>query len=57
MRTFYLCDGNIENCSKNECYKFGGECCHTENMENAKNSPEKRRFIKNAMGDDWEIEN
>ena len=54
MRTFYLCDGNVENCQKTECYKFGGECRHTENEKNAKNSPEKRRFIKNTMGDKFE---
>ena len=56
MRTFYLCHGNVENCAKNECYRTGGECNHTENMKNAKNPPEKRKFTKNTMGDNWEIE-
>ena len=26
---FYLCDGDIPTCRKDECYKRGGECRHT----------------------------
>lgn len=55
-KTFVLCDGKVEDCSKESCYKFGGECHHTENTENAVNPPEKRKFIKNYMRDNWEIE-
>lgn len=54
-RTFYLCDGKVECCPKNECYKTGGQCCHTEKVEHAMNPKKKRNFIKNCNGDNWEI--
>lgn len=57
IRDYYLCDGNVEDCNKDECYKFGGECMHTQNIENAINPQEKRIMVKNPMGDNWEIEN
>lgn len=55
-KTWVLCDGNVEGCTKEECYKFGGECRHTCDIKHAANSPKNRRFIKNTMGDNWEIE-
>lgn len=55
-KTFVLCNGKVENCSKNECYIFGGQCRHTTNTKNAINKPSKRRFIKKFNGDNWEIE-
>lgn len=56
MKTFYLCDGKVKNCSKNECYIFGGQCSHTEKIENGKNLSDERKFITNANGDNWEVE-
>lgn len=54
-KTFVLCDGEVEECSREECYRNGGECNHTTNTKHAINPPEKRRFIKNFKGDNWEI--
>lgn len=53
-KTFYLCDGNVEDCPKTECYKKGGECRHTVNVQNAKNPIGKRTFTKDAYDDYWE---
>lgn len=56
MKDLYLCDSKVENCTKEECYKNGGDCYHTENAKHAINPPEKRKFIKSAQGDNWELE-
>lgn len=37
QRVFYLCDGKKEDCKRTNCYKNGGECKHTEDVEHAKN--------------------
>lgn len=37
QRVFYLCDGKKEDCKRTNCYKDGGECEHTEDIEHAKN--------------------
>ena len=29
QEVLYLCDGNVETCSKTGCYKRGWECRHT----------------------------
>lgn len=55
-KTWVLCDGNVEECTKEESYKLGGECRHTLDTKHAANSLKNRRFIKNTMGDNWEIE-
>lgn len=34
---FYLCNGEDENCKKNNCYKKGGMCKHTTDIRFAKN--------------------
>lgn len=36
-KIFYLCDGKVEKCSKRTCYKNGGDCKHTSDIEHAKN--------------------
>lgn len=54
-RTYVLCDGNVEECTKEGCYKNGGECNHTTNIKHALNPPEKRRFINTGKDDNWEI--
>lgn len=37
-KTFYLCDGEVEECRrKSGCYKNGGACIHTSDIEHAKN--------------------
>mgnify|MGYP006920202031 CR=1 FL=1 len=33
----FLCDGKVEECSKTNCFKQGGPCCHTTNINHAKN--------------------
>lgn len=37
QRVFYLCDGEKKDCKRTNCYKNGGECKHTEDVEHAKN--------------------
>ena len=36
-KIFYLCDGEAEKCSKSRCYKKGGDCMHTSDIEHTKN--------------------
>lgn len=55
-RTFYLCDGKVELCPKNECYKSGGECMHTTDKNHAITPREERRFEESGFEHDlWEI--
>lgn len=37
QETLYLCDGNVETCSKTGCYKRGFECRHTTDVAHAIN--------------------
>lgn len=32
MKCLFLCDGNVKECPKTNCYKNGGECRHTEDV-------------------------
>ena len=34
-KIFYLCDGKREKCKKTRCYKNGGECRHTTDINHA----------------------
>lgn len=34
-KVFFLCDGNREGCTKESCFKFGGECRHTSDIRSA----------------------
>ncbi|WP_286471575.1 hypothetical protein [Parabacteroides goldsteinii] len=34
-RIFYKCNGEKEDCSKTNCYKNGGECRHTQDINYA----------------------
>lgn len=36
MKIFYLCDGSAPNCPRTNCYKRGGDCYHTDNVDHAK---------------------
>lgn len=43
-KIFYLCDGEVEKCRrKSGCYKNGGGCMHTSDVEHAKNFEEVRK--------------
>ena len=49
-KILYLCDGELEKCRmKSGCYKNGGDCMHTSNIEHAKNFKKVHRdaFIEN----------
>ncbi len=37
MIVFYLCDGKDEKCKKEYCYKNGGPCYHTKDIDHATN--------------------
>ena len=39
QKVIYLCDGNVKDCNKKHCYKWGGDgsCRYTSNIENAEN--------------------
>lgn len=53
-KTLYLCDGNVENCGKQNCYKRGFECRHTSDEAHAINPSETRRFVLDEEGTLWE---
>lgn len=36
-KVFYLCDGEVEKCTKSDCYKNGGNCNFTSDIRHAKN--------------------
>jgi hypothetical protein len=44
MNIMYLCDGEKTDCKKRTCYKNGGYCRHTKDVEHAVN------FEKNTYG-------
>ena len=50
MKVFYLCDGMVPGCEMKEiCYKRGGRCRHTSDVEHAVN------FQKSVRGNTiWE---
>lgn len=35
QRVAYLCDGEVEGCKKRMCYKSGGNCRHTKDINHA----------------------
>lgn len=49
----YLCDGEVPTCRKDECYKRGGECCHTTDTTHALNQ-EPRNLVPDEQGKLWE---
>lgn len=55
-KIFVLCDGMVEECTKENCYRNGGECRHTPDTKHAVNPPKKRKFIVTCKGDNWEID-
>lgn len=36
-KILYLCNGEKESCNKRNCYKNGGPCMHTSEIESAIN--------------------
>lgn len=50
----YLCDDNVETCSKTGCYKRGWECRHTTDVAHAINLEGSRRFVPDQAGNLWE---
>lgn len=56
QETLYLCDGNVETCSKTGCYKRGFECRHTTDVSHAITPEGSRRFIPDGAGNLWETE-
>lgn len=34
-KVFFLCDGNMDGCTKESCFKFGGECRRTSDIRSA----------------------
>ncbi len=52
-RIFYLCDGERENCKKRTCYKNGGNCRHTTDINHAVNF---ERRAKTEIGSYFEKE-
>lgn len=36
-KIFFLCDGNVPECKKTQCYKSGGECRWTSDIRHAIN--------------------
>jgi hypothetical protein len=46
----YRCNGEKEDCAKKNCYKNGGYCSHTENIEYAEN------FIRPSLRSDHWVE-
>lgn len=43
-RIFYLCDGGRENCKKRNCYKNGGDCKHTTDINHAMNFERQGKY-------------
>lgn len=52
-RTFYLCNGQKEDCEKRKCYINGGDCKHTTDAKFAKNFEKRNNSEKAAY---WENE-
>ena len=36
-KVMYLCDGEVPECEKTSCYKNGGPCRHTTDVDHAMN--------------------
>ena len=45
----YLCDGERPDCKKPHCYKTGGNCRHTFDVEHARNFAKETFFSENKM--------
>lgn len=48
-----LRDGDVPSCRKNECYKHGGECRRTTDVDHAITAEESRRFSPDEAGNLW----
>lgn len=48
-KIFYLCDGNVETCTRKSCYKTGGPCRHTSDSDHALTTENRRDFVR--LGD------
>lgn len=43
MKVWYLCDGERPECAKRTCFKNGGTCKHTRDIEHAVNFKKEKR--------------
>lgn len=50
----YLCDGKVENCKKDECYRNGGKCRRTTQRKNRKKADGTQMIIVGK--DNWEMD-
>lgn len=55
MKVFYFCNGQDENCSREDCHKTGGNCCHTTNPAFAREAEGTRLFEELEPGVLFEI--
>ena len=44
MEVFYFCNGQDAACSKEDCHKTGGKCCHTNDRAFAREADGIRLF-------------
>ena len=42
IKTLYLCDGEVPECSKEHCYTRGEGCHHTSDVSHAKNNGKRK---------------
>lgn len=56
QEVLYLCDGNVETCSKTGYYKRGRECRQTTDVAHAIKPEGRRRFVPDEAGNLWETE-
>ena len=56
MDVFYFCSGQDETCSKEDCHKTGGHCCHATDRAFARETEGTRLFEELGSGDLFEID-
>lgn len=56
LNVFYFCNGADETCSKESCFKNGGNCHHTTDRAFARDADEPRLFEELDPGILFEID-
>lgn len=56
MEAFYFCNGQDAACSKEDCHKTGGNCCHTNDRAFAREADGIRLFEELEPGVFFEID-